>query len=239
MGENETPLILVIDDEVNIRKTLLRSLKGSGYEVETAVNGEEGLEKMEQRAPDVVLLDMKMPGLSGIEVLREMREREIYSKVVIITAYGTVDNAVEAMKLGAVDFLQKPFLPDDIRQLIRDLLERPSLEDLSPDESDYDELVDAARIALTSGDHERAETWLRRALAADDKRPEAHNLLGVYYELVADKQQALKMYRAALSLDPSYGPANRNLERATELRSDSKPMDLGYRSGEKSAPDES
>lgn len=227
MSTEETPYVLVVDDEVNIRKTIRRSLGKIDCRVETAVNGEEALEMIDESAPDVILLDMKMPGPSGLEVLRELRERGVNSRVVIITAYGTVGNAVEAMKLGAVDFLQKPFLPEDIRELVTEMLKRPDPASLTPDEDDYDDLVEAARAALKENDYQRANDWLKQAQMADDRRPEALNLLGAMYELQGDQQQARKMYRAGLSLKPGYSPAEKNLERITDLKIDSTPIDLG------------
>ncbi|MFO8061240.1 MAG: response regulator [Bacillota bacterium] len=225
--EEGRPVILVVDDEINIRKTVARALGKEQYDVKTAVNGEEALTMIEEQVPDIILLDMKMPGMDGLEVLRQLRERKARSKVVIITAYGTVDNAVEAMKLGAVDFLQKPFLPDDIRDLVQDILRRPDPAQLMPDQDDYESLVEAARAALQVGDYQRAEEWLKQARAADDRRPGVQNLLGALYELRGDRKQAIKMYRVALSLEPGYGPGKRNLERITGWRADMGPIDLG------------
>ena len=225
--EESKPIILVVDDEINIRKTVARALGKRQYDVRTAVNGEEAVAMMDEEAPDIVLLDLKMPGLDGLEVLGEIRQRGISTHVVIITAYGTVDNAVEAMKLGAVDFLQKPFLPDDIRELVENILKRPDFSELMPDQGDYESLVEAARAALQAADYKQAEEWLRQARAAGDQRTEVQNLIGALYELRGDRKQATKMYRVALSLDPGYQPGQRNLERITSWRADMRPIDLG------------
>ena len=221
------PVVLVVDDEVNIRKTVVRALNKLDCDVRSAVNGEEAMDMVGEEAPDVMLLDMKMPGMDGLEVLRQLREGGYSTHVIMITAYGTVDNAVEAMKLGAVDFLQKPFLPDEIRDLVQDMLERPDPASLRPREDDYDALVDAALAALKVADYARAEGWLRQAGATDDLRPEAHNLLGALYELRGDRRHALKMYRVALSIEPGYNPSRRNLDRLTSLRGGAGPIDLG------------
>ena len=93
-------------------------------EVDNAVNGEEALEKIRQQDYQLVLLDLKLPGIDGVEVLRQLREFNKRAKVLIITAHGTVENAVEAMKLGAVDFIQKPFTPDEIRGFVAKALAR-------------------------------------------------------------------------------------------------------------------
>lgn len=108
--------ILVIDDESNIRMMLRLALAHVGHTVETAADGYEGLEMYRDgTAWDLVLLDQRMPGLEGLEVLREIRSRVPKSRVVIITAFGTIDLATEAMALGATDFLRKPFTVGTLR----------------------------------------------------------------------------------------------------------------------------
>jgi len=116
--------ILIVDDEKNIRLTVSQALERLDLEIDGAVNGEEALEKIRANGYELVLLDLKMPGIDGMEVLRQVREFDRKLKVLIITAHGTVENAVEAMKLGAVDFIQKPFTPDEIRQFVSQALAR-------------------------------------------------------------------------------------------------------------------
>ena len=102
--------ILVVDDEADLRESLhaLLTIEG-GYRVDLAENGAEGLRKMETRLYDLVLLDLMMPDRSGMDVLREVRERDRETPIFILTAYGTVERAVEALKLGANDFFNKPW----------------------------------------------------------------------------------------------------------------------------------
>jgi DNA-binding response OmpR family regulator len=116
--------VLVVDDEKNIRLTVAQSLQKLDLEVENAVNGEEALQKIRKGDFQLVLLDLKLPGMDGMEVLRKVRSLNKRIKILIITAHGTVDNAVEAMKLGAVDFIQKPFTPDEIRGFVAKALAR-------------------------------------------------------------------------------------------------------------------
>jgi len=116
--------VLVVDDEKNIRLTIAQSLEKLGVEVDSAINGEEALQKIKQVDYRLVLLDLKLPDLHGVEVLRRIRELGKDIKVLIITAHGTVENAVEAMKLGAVDFIQKPFTPDEVRGFVAKALAR-------------------------------------------------------------------------------------------------------------------
>jgi CheY-like chemotaxis protein len=119
--------ILLVDDEKNIRLTLSQSLESLGMPVQTAVNGEEALQKLREGEFGLLLLDLKMPGMDGMEVLHRVRERWPTIPVIIITAHGTIESAVDAMKLGAVDFIQKPFSPKEIRELVTQVLQRESL----------------------------------------------------------------------------------------------------------------
>ena len=100
--------ILLIDDEEDIVRVLSMSLRSDGYEVITALNGEEGLHLFKEQAPDLVLTDIKMPGMDGIEVLRNVKGMETNSEVIIVTGHGDIDNAIEALKFGASDFINKP-----------------------------------------------------------------------------------------------------------------------------------
>jgi len=101
--------ILVVDDEPDIRESLELVLGDAGYRVESAANGGEGLHKIERRAYDLVLLDLMMPDRSGMEVLQEVRERDRETPIFMITAYGSVEAAVKALKLGANDYFSKPW----------------------------------------------------------------------------------------------------------------------------------
>jgi DNA-binding NtrC family response regulator len=110
--------ILIVDDEAEIRESLQTLLELEGYEVETAANGEEGLSKLGEQPFDLVLLDLALPGRSGIELLPEIRALDPQLPVIIITAYGTVEDAVRAMQGGAGNFLQKPW---DNEKLLADV----------------------------------------------------------------------------------------------------------------------
>lgn len=107
--------ILVIDDENNIRLMMRLALQAAHYEVETASDGLEGLGKFAADNFDLVLLDQRMPGIDGLDVLREMKQRDSSARVIMISAFGTIDLATEAIKAGAVDFLRKPFTTEVLR----------------------------------------------------------------------------------------------------------------------------
>ncbi|MGD9032131.1 MAG: response regulator, partial [Desulfobacteraceae bacterium] len=120
--------ILILDDEENIRKYLGQSLAKDGFEIYTAQYGKEGLNLLVQKHIDVVLLDLNLPDMSGLEILREIRRVDVQSVVIIITAYGDISSAVEAIKLGAYDYLTKPFDAEDIKIVINKALRIIGLE---------------------------------------------------------------------------------------------------------------
>jgi DNA-binding response OmpR family regulator len=205
--------ILVIDDEKNIRLTLSNSLEQLNVPIHTAVNGEEALQKLREGAYGLVFLDLKMPGMDGMDVLRRIRDGWPGMRVIIITAHGTIDSAVEAMKLGAVDFIQKPFTPAEIRDLATLVLEREALDESTA--NDCRALVELTKRHITDRDFASARESARKAIAADPAQPEAYNLLGALFEIKGDRLEAQKFYRAALDIDPTFRPARANLERTT------------------------
>lgn len=203
--------ILVVDDEKNIRLTMAQSLEPLGMTVETAINGEEALQKLEDRPFGLVFLDLRMPGMDGMEVLKRISEKWPGTRVVIITAYGTIENAVEAMKLGAVDFIQKPFSPAEIKEAAILVMEREKLEEESAVE--YVSFIELTKRFISDHQFARARETARRAVAVNPGKPEAYNLLGALYEIEGDLLEAQKFYRTALSIDPTYAPAHSNLDR--------------------------
>jgi two-component system sensor histidine kinase/response regulator len=123
----ESPLVLVIDDEEAMRDSCAQILLKDHLRVETAKEGTTGLRKASELKPSLVIVDLKMPGISGFEVLEALRQIDPEMVAVVITGYATVESAVEAMKKGAYDFLPKPFAPEELRIIIRRGLERRRL----------------------------------------------------------------------------------------------------------------
>lgn len=111
--------VLVIDDEDIVRTSCSRALTPEGYEVKMARNGFDGLKMIEEEEFDLVLTDLKMPDMDGIEVLGKIKEEWPGIEVIIITGYQTVDTAVKAIKLGAFDYIEKPFTPDALVSAVR------------------------------------------------------------------------------------------------------------------------
>jgi two-component system response regulator PilR (NtrC family) len=120
--------ILVVDDEKSMREILEIFLKSENYAVTTADNGEKAIEAIKNDIFDLVITDMKMPKVGGLEVLKHIKQISPDTVVVIITAFGTTESAVEAMKLGAYDYIQKPFQMDDIRLVVKNALEKQKLQ---------------------------------------------------------------------------------------------------------------
>ena len=114
--------ILIVDDEPIVRESIRDWLIDAGYQVATAESGEEALEMIEKQDFSVMVLDVRLPGKTGITVLKEVKERKPGIKSIVITAYPSTELAGEAMKLGAVDYLIKPIVPDDLERLIHETL---------------------------------------------------------------------------------------------------------------------
>ncbi|MBC7105935.1 MAG: sigma-54-dependent Fis family transcriptional regulator, partial [Firmicutes bacterium] len=115
--------IVIIDDEEHMCWALERAMRQEGYQAFAATGGRQGLELVRREAPSLVLLDLKMPEMDGLEVLRRLREMSPRLPVIMITAYGTIETAIEAMKLGAVDYITKPFDLDELKIVVRKALE--------------------------------------------------------------------------------------------------------------------
>ncbi len=130
----ETPMaktkgkILVVDDEKSMREILEMFLKNEGYHTSAATNGASAIETIKNDIYDLIISDMKMPKMGGLELLKNVKESSPDTVFVVMTAFGTTESAVEAMKLGAYDYIQKPFQMDDIRLVVKNALEKQKLQ---------------------------------------------------------------------------------------------------------------
>jgi CheY-like chemotaxis protein/glycine cleavage system H lipoate-binding protein len=115
--------ILVVDDEVPVCKSVASALTTENYEVDTALSAEEALKKRQETRYDVIITDLMMPGLSGMDLLRTVKEKGQKTAVIMITGYPSIKSAVEATKLGAFDYIPKPFTPNELRGLVSRALE--------------------------------------------------------------------------------------------------------------------
>src|SRR4051812_26138711 len=145
--------ILVADDEPGLREFITDSLELDEHTVVPAKDGREAAKLLDERGFDLVLTDLKMPGLDGMALLRKVRAEQPEVEVIVMTAHGTVDNAVEAMKLGAFEYLQKPLSgPDELRLLVARAVERRGLRDRVDGAERHAEASTGTGIPLTYGD---------------------------------------------------------------------------------------
>jgi two-component system NtrC family response regulator len=155
--------ILVIDDDTSLRRVLEYNLQEEGYEVQAASSGEEGLYMFGKSQPNLVITDMKMSGMDGLMVLKSIKDRSPETLVIIITAFGTVDVAVEAMKLGAYDYITKPFNRDELKLIVRKALQHSNLSEENRQlKEELTERFDFRKIVGISNEMEKVFDIIRR-----------------------------------------------------------------------------
>jgi len=146
-----TRRILIVDDELSVRSSLGEWFREDGFQVELAEDGQAALRAMDRGPYDIVLLDLKMPGMDGIEVQKRVREIDPAATIIILTAYASVESAVEALKLGAFDYVTKPVDPDDLSNLVRNALHARTLaEENVRLKAQVSELIQADPIVAVS-----------------------------------------------------------------------------------------
>lgn len=220
--------ILIVDDETNVRLNYRITLETEGYEIYEAGSAALALQELVERSFAVAILDLRMPEMDGLELLAKMREVGITVPAIIVTAYSDVPNAVKAMKLGAIDFLQKPLRPEDLRSIVAEILKRHAPQ-RDPAETFNSHIV-AAKRCLNLRSFALARIHLAKALELNTKSVEAFNLAGVLAEMLDDYDRAKKYYGQAIKLDKNYEPAQQNMRRLFELQhfgSSSEPFNLG------------
>lgn len=184
--------VLVVDDTKNIRLLLTKCLEHEGYQVETASDGQEALDMFRKERYDLAFLDIKMPRLSGTEVLKSIREMGIGTPVIIITAYATVKNAVECTKLGAVTYLQKPFTAEKIRIVLSELMNE--IEDSGLYWQTESILKRTAELIDESAFSDALE-MLKTVIAKEIDNPEIYFLISKIYQGMGDKKKAERFYK--------------------------------------------
>lgn len=177
--------VLVVDDTKNIRILLAKCLELENCAVTAAENGQEALSILEKQLFDLVFLDVRMPEISGTEILRRMREKGVTTPVIMMTAFGTVKNAVECTQLGAVAYLQKPFTENKVHQVLQTVL-----QEVHTDGQNLSEITDEADRELQNGRLKQAERILKNALPRFFMRSEIYQKLSEVYRLQGDPVQA-------------------------------------------------
>ena len=223
--------ILIVDDEPHVRLSFRTALETDGYAVEEARDGQEALTHLERSAAELVLLDLLMPGLGGMEVLRRLRDAGNGVPVIVITAHGTIPDSVQAMKLGAIDFLSKPITPKELRRVVREVIERHARPEPEPEPGTSPHRpapstvvtigpaaidLTAAKRAINHREFDRAAELLENALDMAPDWAEALTLMGVLRESCGQDHAAYLAYKTALESDPHYGPARDNMRRYCE-----------------------
>ena len=186
---------LVVDDTKNIRTLLTTCLEMNNYEVITAKDGEEAVNQFKKQKFDIAFLDIKMPEISGTEVLRQIRSLDINTPVIIMTAFATVKNAVDCTKLGSVAYLQKPFTSEKIKSLLNEIEKD---ETLITDISNY---ISYSKKLIKENKEEEALKFLNKALALKADDGQIYYLIAVCYKHMGKEEEAKKFYKASQVFD--------------------------------------
>ncbi len=180
---------LIIDDTKNIRLMLTKCMEIEGYEIEAAENGKIGLEMAAEKKYDLIFLDIKLPEISGTEVLRRLRAEGVTTPIIVITAYPTVKNAVDCTQLGAIAYLQKPFTMERIKNMLNDL-------DLKSEVFAKESILEIVNELIDYKNYEAAIDELKAALAKEPLNSKIYGLLGKAYSLMGEKEISEKFYKA-------------------------------------------
>jgi DNA-binding response OmpR family regulator len=211
--------VLIVDDEPNVRLAYRVTLEAEGMTVHQADGAAMALDKLSTMPIDLAILDLRMPEMDGLELLAEMRNRGYSTPTVIITAYGEIPHVVRAMKLGAIDFLEKPLTPDALRGIVGEVFarhtpisfpQRHAADDFGTHFSEAKRLINLQTFGT-------AWTHLSRALELSPGSPAALNLAGVLFEMQGDHERAGKLYQKAIKSSPDYKPAQQNIRRLIDF----------------------
>lgn len=187
--------ILIIDDTKNIRLMLTKTLELEGYHVTNASDGKEALEVLRKDRFDLIFLDIKLPEVRGTEVLRRMRDMGVITPVIIITAYGTVKNAIECTNLGAIAYLQKPFTAEKIKSVLLELNFKFSTDNELLNISKF---ISQIEDLMEQGLYQDALIQLRKAVSLDPANPQIQLLFSKAYKAVGNDEYAQKFYKSYL-----------------------------------------
>jgi len=191
----EMKSVLIVEDETIMRESLRDWLEDEGYEVETAEEGEEALQRIGKEKFGIAVLDLRLPGKDGLEVLREAKAQDPRLEGIIITAYPSVETAVEAMKIGAVDYIVKPFTPDALEKSIQAVL-GPVQAEIKPEEPKIE--APAAEAAAVE------EPKVEEIIAITKEEIPAHFEQGQTYFKAGNYKEALKEFQSILNVAPGH-----------------------------------
>jgi len=202
--------VLIVEDETIMRESLRDWLKDGGYEVETAKEGEEALEKIGKKEFSVAVLDLRLPGKDGLEVLKEATVKDPKIKGIVITAYPSVETAVEAMKIGAVDYIVKPFAPDALEKAIQEIL-GPVQVEVKPEEPKEGKVKEAeAELPVVE------EAEVEEAIAITEGEIPAHFEQGQTYFEEGRYKEAVREFQSILQVARGHTEARIWVRKAKE-----------------------
>jgi len=187
--------VLIVEDETIMRESLRDWLKEEGYEVDTAESGEEALQKIGEKEFGVTVLDLRLPGKDGLEVLREATAQNPKFKGVIMTAYPSVETAVEAMKIGAASYMVKPFAPDALEKAIEEVL-GPVQAEIKPERGKVQEVAAELPVVM--------EAEVGEAIAITEEEIPAHLEQGQIDFRAGRYEDALREFQSILQIAPGH-----------------------------------
>lgn len=183
--------VLVVDDTKNIREMLVTYLNMEGFKVFEAVNANEALDVIKTQDISIVFTDIKMPEVSGTELLRLIKKHNKNITVIVMTAFGTIKNAVECTKLGAAIYLQKPFTTKRVKAVLDEILKKDSLK------NNISIHINLAKKLLGEEELEKAEEVLKKTLVLKDDCAEAYFLIGKLESLRGNTEKAEKFLKTS------------------------------------------
>jgi CheY-like chemotaxis protein len=170
MSDKSKRKILVVDDEITVCKSIRQAILSEEYEVDMALSGEEALKKDKQSAYDLIITDLMMPGISGLDLLKELKDTRPEVLVIMVTGYPTIKTAVQSVKMGAFDYLPKPFTPADLRGLVARAFKRAEWDAAGAEE--------AAALRIPEGYYYMlGHTWIKT-------NPQNRATVGVVHEFL-------------------------------------------------------
>lgn len=178
--------VLIADDTKNIRTLLTTCMEIEGYEVTSVTDGLQALDLLTTKDFNLVFLDIKMPQLSGTEVLKKIREMKIETPVIIMTAFATVKNAVECTRLGAVAYLQKPFTVDKVKAVLEEI------KGFLAQKFDNEECIRNIEAFISESKFDEAFILLKKVISIEPTNPKIYYLFGKVYEGTGDIINAQK-----------------------------------------------
>jgi DNA-binding NtrC family response regulator len=202
--------ILIVDDEPNVLLNYRLALELEGHEVVEASSGQAALRELRISKFPVAVIDLRMPGLSGIDLIKASRTHGVQTKFLVVTAYGDNLTANRALQAGAVAVLGKPLRPQELAAAVYDVL-NPAVDQVTPESCE--QYLAAARERILAKDYAAAQRELLRAVEANDEALEAYLLAAEISERIGDLDRGRKLYERCLLLEPSSPQAREGLRR--------------------------